>query len=136
MFPAILSNDHTFCSTQGGQSLASDFLINQIDPASSVNAGIYSGYYQGVADMNVFFERANYYQNNYGDSTDVNALRGQAYFLRAYYFFQLECLYGEKYIDMTQPEDPTCVRYTPSYTICNNCSGHSVAKERRLYGMV
>ena len=28
----------------------------------------------------------------------MNYILGQAYFLRAYYYFQLECLFGESYI--------------------------------------
>jgi starch-binding outer membrane protein, SusD/RagB family len=107
--PYMLAYDHTFCSTVGGnffQANSAGGLINNISLTDNENAGIYSFMYQGVADMNVFFNRAQYYQSTYGDSTDVNALRGQAYFLRAYYFMQLECLYGEQYIDMRQPQDP------------------------------
>ncbi|HTB53056.1 MAG TPA: RagB/SusD family nutrient uptake outer membrane protein [Ferruginibacter sp.] len=107
----VLSSDHTFCSqNSGGNPLSTqggDFLTNNISVTNTPSAAMFSQLYQGVAAMNVFFDRATYYQNNFGDSTDVNALRGQAYFLRAYYFYMLECFYGEKYIDMTQPEDPT-----------------------------
>ena len=106
----VLSCDHSFCSqnssgnpftVQGG-----DFLTNNIKPTNTLNDALYSQLYQGVAAMNIFFDRANYYQANFGDSTDVNAMRGQAYFLRAYYFYLLECYYGEQYIDMTQPQNP------------------------------
>ncbi len=30
-----------------------------------------------------------------GDSASVNQMRGQAYFFRAFYYFDLECFFGE-----------------------------------------
>ena len=104
----ILSNDHSFCSTTQGnffQLNGAGSLINNISITDNENAAIWSFFYQGVSDMNVFFNRAAYLLTIKSDTVTKNgvqALEGQAYFLRAYYFMQLECLYGEQYIDMTQ----------------------------------
>jgi hypothetical protein len=109
----MLSCDHTLCSTTSGnffQQNGAGSLINNISITDNENAGIWSFLYQGVSDMNVFLNRAQYYQSLHSDTVSVNAvnaLRGQAYFLRAYYFFQLECLYGEQYITIADPKvDP------------------------------
>jgi hypothetical protein len=104
----LLANDHTFCSTTQGnffQLNGAGGLINNISVTDNENAAIWSFLYQGASDMNVFFNRAQYLLSLKSDTTTKNAvqaLAGQAYFLRAYYFMQLECLYGEQYINMTQ----------------------------------
>jgi len=108
--PLVLSSDHTFCSQNStGNPLTiqgGDFLTNNVQVTNTPNAALYSQLYQGVGAMNVFFERARYYEATYGSRPEVEALKGQAYFLRAYYFYLLESFYGEAYIDMKQPEDP------------------------------
>ena len=104
----LLANDHSFCSTTQGnffQLNGAGGLINNISLTDNENAAIWSFLYQGVSDMNVFFNRAAYYLTTHSDTANKNAvqaLEGQAYFLRAYYFMQLECLYGEQYINMMQ----------------------------------
>ncbi|HSY76621.1 MAG TPA: RagB/SusD family nutrient uptake outer membrane protein, partial [Bacteroidia bacterium] len=51
------------------------------------------------------------------DSPQIKILRGESYFLRAYYYMQLECLYGEKYINLTQPASSDAnVLGVPIYT--------------------
>jgi hypothetical protein len=109
--PLVLSCDHSFCSQSSVSgnpfgAYGAQFLDNNIAVNNTPNAALYSQLYQGVAAMNVFFDRANFYQNNSGDVANTNALRGQAYFLRAYYFYLLECFYGESYINITQPQNP------------------------------
>ncbi|HTA26469.1 MAG TPA: RagB/SusD family nutrient uptake outer membrane protein, partial [Bacteroidia bacterium] len=107
--PFVLSVDHTFCSQAAGNLFGlpgGGPLINNIDVNDNANGSIYSQFYQGVAYMNVCLNRVNYYQATYGrDTVHVNPIVGQALFLRGYYFMQLECYYGEQYIDMTQPEN-------------------------------
>ncbi|UAY51215.1 RagB/SusD family nutrient uptake outer membrane protein [Ferruginibacter albus] len=124
--PLVLSCDHSFCSQnsagnpftiQGG-----DFLTNNINVTNTPNAALYAQLYTGVSAMNVYFDRARYFQITYGDknAADVRALSGQAYFLRAYYYFLLEGFYGEKYIDMTQPEDPNVLGVPMPLTFATN----------------
>ncbi|HMG83976.1 MAG TPA: RagB/SusD family nutrient uptake outer membrane protein [Ferruginibacter sp.] len=109
--PFVLSVDHTFCSQAVGNLFGTPGggpLINNIGVNDNANGSIYSQLYQGIAYMNLCFDRIAYYQNVYGHSHDaeVATIRGQAEFLRAYYFFLLECYYGEQYIDLKQPENP------------------------------
>jgi hypothetical protein len=122
--PLVLSCDHSFCSQNSGGNpfgqQGGDFLTNNITVNNTPNAALYSQLYQGVAAMNVFLNRADYYQGHFGDAADVNALRGQAYFLRAYYFYLLESFYGEQYIDMKQPEDPNILGVPMPITFATN----------------
>ncbi|NIG53802.1 RagB/SusD family nutrient uptake outer membrane protein [Chitinophaga sp. Cy-1792] len=55
----------------------------------------------GVKNANVALEAADFYEKNYakkGDQPNIDYIRGQAYFLRAYYYFWMENLYGEDYL--------------------------------------
>jgi hypothetical protein len=88
-------------SDQNGQAVYND------PPTSAqwVN-NIWAGFYAGVRDANSTLAAEQYYRANHSSASDSVALRnilGQAYFLRAYYYMQLECFYGEKYIDIKQP---------------------------------
>lgn len=69
-------------------------------------SNIWNGYYIGIRETNSTLEAADFYQTHYAASAeadDINHIRGEAYFLRAWYYFQLESFYGQKYIDMKQP---------------------------------
>lgn len=62
---------------------------------------LWYGLYTGVKNVNVFLDRADFYENRFAKPTELQAieqLRGEAYFLRAWYYFQLECLFGESYM--------------------------------------
>ncbi len=66
----------------------------------------WNGLYAGVKDANSALDAASFYEKNYavaGDSAAIRSIRGEAYFLRAWYYLQLECFYGEKYIDIKAP---------------------------------
>jgi hypothetical protein len=79
---------------------------NNPRPGSLWITNMWAGYYAGVRDANSTLDAANFYATNFavaGDSASLKAIRGQAYFLRAWYYMQLECFYGEKYIDIKQP---------------------------------
>lgn len=78
-----------------------DVATNQLSVYNLYASRLWQGLYTGVKNTNVFFERANFYQSHYakpGDSTEIDKMRGQAYFLRAFYYFDLECFFGESYI--------------------------------------
>ncbi len=69
---------------------------------------LWSGLYTGVKNVNVFLDRADFYENHYAKSTEIQAidqLRGEAYFLRAWYYFHLECFFGESYMTPTSGGD-------------------------------
>ncbi|MFB6454680.1 RagB/SusD family nutrient uptake outer membrane protein [Chitinophaga sp. Hz27] len=62
----------------------------------------------GVKNCNVALNAADFYEAHYAKLTDkqnIDYVRGQAYFLRAYYYFWLENLYGEDYVVNPKPED-------------------------------
>ena len=63
--------------------------------------GVWQVMYTGIKNCNTVLAASDFYLANYGKPTDaaaVNLVRGQAYFLRAYYYFELECFFGENYI--------------------------------------
>jgi hypothetical protein len=71
---------------------------------SKWTTSIWTGFYDGVRDANSTLNAAAFYlKNNPSDSVAVKAIVGQALVLRAYYYIQLECFYGQKYIDIKQP---------------------------------
>jgi len=79
---------------------------NNASPTDAWITNIWAGFYLGVTDANNTLTAESFYEKNHavaGDSAMLKAIRGEALFLRAYYYFQLECFYGEKYIDMKQP---------------------------------
>ena len=58
-------------------------------------------FFTGVKNCNVLISSVALYNSKYAKPADaqaVNYILGQAYFLRAYYYFELECLFGESYI--------------------------------------
>lgn len=60
--------------------------------------GAWVGFFDGIKNCNVTLEAADFYQKNYAQATDlptINLIRGQAYFLRAFYYFNLESYFGE-----------------------------------------
>jgi hypothetical protein len=81
---------------------------------------MWAGYFIGVKDANSTLEAADFYEKNYAvasDSPTLRYIRGQAYCLRAFYYMQLECFYGEKYIDIKQPASTDAnVLGVPIYT--------------------
>ena len=57
--------------------------------------------HQGVQQTNTFFDRASFFELKYAkpeDLVSVNYMKGEAHFLRALYYFYLECFFGEAYI--------------------------------------
>jgi starch-binding outer membrane protein, SusD/RagB family len=101
-----------------GEHIASEYgQMNLIDdpgtipynhPSASDESvtNTWDGLYVGVGSANAALAAADIYASKYAPATDsqaINYIRGESYFLRAWYYFQLECFYGQKYIDMKQP---------------------------------
>lgn len=64
--------------------------------------------YTGVKNSNAALAGANSYLAKFakpGDLSSVNLVRGQAYFMRGYYYFMLETLYGEDNVPNPGPAD-------------------------------
>jgi starch-binding outer membrane protein, SusD/RagB family len=67
---------------------------------------IWNGYFIGIRETNSTLEAADFFESKYataGQAQQINYIRGESYFLRAWYYFQLECFFGQKYIDIKQP---------------------------------
>ncbi|MBI3883618.1 MAG: RagB/SusD family nutrient uptake outer membrane protein, partial [Sphingobacteriales bacterium] len=117
MMPKIYAGlEHTSLLTYTGQDYWNAIQFNDINASNTSVAQIWSGLYIGVKDANVALERADFYQQKYmgaGELSKVNAIRGEAYFLRAWYYMQLECFFGESYISQSGGGDKLGV---PIYT--------------------
>lgn len=106
--PSLSSTDHDISIT-GGMNLVDGngkSPYNNAPPSEQWVTNTWNGLYGGVRDANSGLNAAQFYLANYavaGDAASVKALRGESYFLRAYYYMQLEGLYGEKYIDIKEP---------------------------------
>jgi hypothetical protein len=93
--------EHTSALSYGGQDYWNDMQYNDLKPSNQLVKDCWRGFYTGVKDANATLDRADFYQaNNMAPSelTQVNYIRGEAYFLRAYYYMQLECFFGESYM--------------------------------------
>ena len=85
-------NDHSFWA----EMAAEDFSVQ-----NSYVQGVWTVLYTGVKNCNTVLSAVKYYNANHaqpGDANSVNYILGQAYFLRAYYYFELECFFGENYM--------------------------------------
>jgi len=95
------ATEHTSSLIYGGQDYWNDMQYNSLKPSNQLVQDSWSGFYTGVKDANATLERADLFEKNYmvpSELQQVNYIRGEAYFLRAYYYFQLECFFGESYI--------------------------------------
>lgn len=94
-------------ATHAGNSAHSDadwlgFIdVSNMQPANGFVAGVWQALYAGVKNTNVALAGADFFEKNYAKEADkpkIDLIRGQAYFLRAYYYFQLENLYGQDHL--------------------------------------
>jgi hypothetical protein len=101
-------SEHAACLAYNPEQDWDELATNRLSVYNLYAGRLWEGLYTGVKNCNVFFDRANFYVANYskpGDSVSVNQMRGQAYFLRAFYYFDLECFFGESYITKTGGSD-------------------------------
>ncbi len=107
LLPFILGpSDHSVMVGDIGYSDRNFIAKNNINLYNGINTNLWEGLYLGVKNMNVCLERADFLEkNNPLLKPDIDDIRGQALFLRAWYYLHLECFYGEKYIDMKEPEN-------------------------------
>jgi hypothetical protein len=109
-------SEHAADLAYGGETSWTELALNHLSVNNSYASDLWKGLYSGVKDANVFLERADFYEKNSmpaAEQKSVNTLRGEAYFLRAWYYFQLECFYGEKYVTASGGGDKMGV---PLYT--------------------
>lgn len=103
--PKALSNSmHCVDAIYDGDPGWNEMAKNNLTVSNQYAAEAWQVLFTGVKNCNVTLKAADFYQANYSkgnDAADVDAIRGQAYTLRAYYYMQLECLFGESYITTT-----------------------------------
>jgi hypothetical protein len=74
---------------------------NDMNSGNNYAHDVWQALYQGVQQTNTFFDRASFFELKYAkpeDLVSVNYMKGEAHFLRALYYFYLECFFGEAYI--------------------------------------
>lgn len=100
--PKALSNSmHTVNSSYPGDQAWNEMANTNLSVGNSHSSDAWAALYTGVKNCNVVLNAVNFYNSKFARTTDqqaVDYVRGQAYFLRAYYYFQLESLFGESYI--------------------------------------
>lgn len=100
-------SDHTADLAYGGERSWTELVLNHLTTGNSYANDLWKGLYSGVKDANAFLDRADFYEAHGMAPSElkaVNTLRGEAYFLRALYYYHLECFYGEGYVSASGPD--------------------------------
>ncbi|NCD68739.1 RagB/SusD family nutrient uptake outer membrane protein [Mucilaginibacter agri] len=102
LMPKALANaTHTANSAYDGDAAWNEMTNTNLSITNQYSTEAYTSLYTGVKNCNVTLAAADKLSAtalSANDKASVDYIRGQAYFLRAYYYFWLECLYGESYI--------------------------------------
>ncbi|HWK03959.1 MAG TPA: RagB/SusD family nutrient uptake outer membrane protein [Puia sp.] len=75
--------------------------VNTLNPSNGFVSGAWQALFTGVKNCNTALAGADFFEKTYAKAADkasIDYVRGQAYFLRAWYYFELENLYGEDYL--------------------------------------
>jgi hypothetical protein len=99
--PKALSNQmHTVNSEYNGDSGWNEMAANSISVGNEYPSETWAGLYTGVKNCNVTIYAAGVLLKTDPsvDKNTVNLILGQAYCLRGWYYMQLECLFGEAYL--------------------------------------
>ncbi|MDB5112264.1 MAG: outer membrane protein nutrient binding [Mucilaginibacter sp.] len=102
LLPKALSNSmHVVNSAYGGDQAWNEMANTNLTVGNSHSGDAWQALFTGVKNCNALIAAVAFYNSKYAkaaDAQNVNYILGQAYFLRAYYYFELECLFGESYI--------------------------------------
>ena len=102
LWPKALSNaTHTANSAYDGDPSWNEMAATNLSITNQYVQEAWTSFYTGIKNCNVALQGADFYMKHYGkpqDQATVDLVKGQIYFLRAYYYFNLECLFGESYI--------------------------------------
>ncbi|SDE48172.1 Starch-binding associating with outer membrane [Mucilaginibacter pineti] len=100
--PKALSNSmHTVNSMYGGDAGWNEMANTNLSITNSFSTGAWKTLFTGVKNCNTTIAAVAFFNAHYAkatDKADADAILGQAYFLRGYYYMQLETLFGESYI--------------------------------------
>jgi hypothetical protein len=92
--------EHAADLAYGGDQSWTELAFNKLSVSNTYANDLWKGLYIGIKNTNAFLERADFFEQNYmapSELTQVNYMRGEAKFLRAYYYFLLENFFGEAY---------------------------------------
>jgi len=81
-----------------------DYYSIYMNAANTSGANPWASFYNRILGCNIALK---YADGSIGDTQDKDYLKGQAYVLRAYYYFQLVNLYGWPYNDANHPPETT-----------------------------
>jgi starch-binding outer membrane protein, SusD/RagB family len=98
---AVSNSEHAVNSAYNGDPGWNEMANTNLSVTNQYAFEAWQVLFTGVKNCNVLLAGADLFMAKYGKPEDkpaVDYIRGQAYFLRAYYYFELECLYGESYI--------------------------------------
>ncbi|WEK37984.1 MAG: RagB/SusD family nutrient uptake outer membrane protein [Candidatus Pseudobacter hemicellulosilyticus] len=94
-------SEHIADLAYGGDQSWTELAMNHLSVTNTYANDLWKGLYVGIKEANAFLDRADFYEANYMAPSELqmlNYMRGEAYFLRAFYYFNLECFFGESYI--------------------------------------
>jgi hypothetical protein len=104
LLPKALANcTHVANSIWDGDGFWNEMASTNLSVPNSYVLGAWTSFYAGVKNCNSLMSAADFYSAHFakaGEQPAIDLVRGQAYFLRAFYYFQLESYFGESY--MTQ----------------------------------
>lgn len=95
---AISNSTHAVNSAYGGDGAWNEMANTNLSNTNQYAFEAWQVLFTGIKNCNVTLAGADFYESRYakpGDKQAIDYIRGQAYFLRAYYYFNLETLFGE-----------------------------------------
>src|ERR1700761_8526582 len=104
LLPKALSNSmHTINSVYNGDPAWNEMANTNLTVGNTYVGNAWQALYVGVKDCNVTLAAAQQLMTlnpnlSASDKATVNLIIGQAYCLRGWYYMELECLFGEKYL--------------------------------------
>jgi hypothetical protein len=104
----MANSTHAANSNYSDPEWAGFIAMNTLAPTDGFVGGVWQALFTGVKNCNVALAGADLFAAKYMKPDQQQSLdyaRGQAYFLRAYYYFELENLFGEDYLLNPTPTD-------------------------------
>ncbi|HKG07100.1 MAG TPA: RagB/SusD family nutrient uptake outer membrane protein [Pedobacter sp.] len=102
LMPKALENSvHAGDANYNGDAAWNEMTANNLTPTNGKSENAWRALYAGASSCSITLEAADFFEQNYataGQKAEIDAIRGQAKFMRAFYYFQIETLFGEAYI--------------------------------------
>ncbi|MDB5199853.1 MAG: outer membrane protein nutrient binding [Chitinophagaceae bacterium] len=109
LMPKGLDNaTHTGDANYNGDAAWNEMAANNLSVSNGKSQNAWTALYAGVTVCNVTLAAADFFEANRATAAqkpDIDAVRGQAKFMRAFYYFHLECFFGEAYLKASGAND-------------------------------